>query len=134
MLDTDFFVTRLGDITDCNELIGTSLISKAQKAGRKLDYYAKSALVLHNKGNGVGHQLVELLHGHGHSEKTNNVASFQSSLRNASRDSSEHVPTMARLRLLDLKYYEHVHGYTVERYCHGSMGKEAAQLPDASKP
>ena len=129
VLDTDFFVTRLGDISDCNELIGMSLISKAQKAGRKLDYYAKTALVLHNKENRVGHQLVHLLHGHGHSEKTHNVESFQSSLRNASRDSAEHVPTMARLRLLDLRYYEHVHGFTVGKYCQGSMGSEAAQLP-----
>ncbi|CAE7341694.1 unnamed protein product [Symbiodinium sp. CCMP2456] len=127
VLDTDFFVTRLGDISDCNELIGVSLVSKAQKAGRKLDYYAKTAVVLHNKENGVGHQLVHLLHGHGHSEKTHNVESFQSSLRNASRDSAEHVPTMARLRLLDLKYYEHVHGFTVGKYCQGSMGSEAAQ-------
>eukprot|EP00439_Symbiodinium_sp_Y106_P072724 s2562_g13.t1 len=120
VLDTDFFVMHLGGVSDCNELIGLSLMAKAQKAGQHLDYYAKSALVLHNQENGVGHHFVQLLKGHGNRETTTNVATFKAMLQNASQASAQHLPTMARLRLLDLKHYEHVHGYTVEAYCRGN--------------
>ena len=119
VLDMDFFVTRLGDPSDCSELIGASLLSKMRKEARKLDYYAKSTLVLHNEENGVGHHFVKLLKRDGDN--------FKARLLNATVEHAEHLPSMGRLRLLDLKHFEHVHGYTVEKYCTGNLhAKEAA--------
>ena len=120
VLDTDFFVTRLGDPADCSELIGASLLSKMRKEAQKLDYYAKSSVVLHNEKNGVGHHFVKLLKGQGED--------FKARLLNATAEHAEHLPSMGRLRLLDLKHFEHVHGYSVEKYCDGNLhSKEAAE-------
>ncbi|CAE7517962.1 unnamed protein product, partial [Symbiodinium natans] len=120
VMDVDFFVGKFGHVSDCNELIGLSLVSKMHKETQKLDYFAKSSLVLHDEENGVGHQFVKLLKGGDES-----VATFKARLHNATQKSAEHLPTMSRLRLIDLKHYEHVHGFTVEKYCNGTFTEAA---------
>ena len=131
VLDVDFFVARLGDVSECNELIGLSLMAKVRKEAQKLDFYAKSTLVLHTAGLGssesaagqVGHHFVKLLKGTGDAADD----TFRALLRNATRASADHLPTMSRLRLLDLKHFEHVHGFTVEKYCQVNTDSKAAQ-------
>lgn len=130
VMDVDFFVGKFGHVTDCNELIGVSLASKMHKETQKLDYFAKTSLVLHDEENGVGHHFVKLLKGE--TSDSTNVAAFRALLHNATQKSAEHLPTMSRLRLIDLKHYEHVHGFTVEKYCNGTFTAAADWVKEST--
>ena len=58
VLDIDFFVGSFGDNTsECNALMLASTSVHVNKQLSKLDYYAKSALVLHDEHNNLAHHF-----------------------------------------------------------------------------
>ncbi|CAE7513243.1 unnamed protein product [Symbiodinium pilosum] len=101
VMDVDFFVGKFGHATDCNELIGMSLVSKMHKETQKLDYFAKSSLVLHDEENGVGDHFVKLLKGE--TDENTNVASFKALLHNATQKSAESLSCSRRIQGLGLR-------------------------------
>ncbi|CAE7219466.1 unnamed protein product [Symbiodinium natans] len=56
-LDLDFFTDHFGSSADCAEMISGPRLVQLNKFARKLEYLAKTILVLHDAHNQLGHHL-----------------------------------------------------------------------------
>ena len=114
VLDVDFFVGRLADESpECNALVADSKLLQIQKHLSALDFYAKSALVLHDEENELGHHFAARLHGH----QRQKAPELEPLLMQAVLDHGKSKPRMARLLYLDRLYYDKLHGFTKAQYC-----------------
>eukprot|EP00439_Symbiodinium_sp_Y106_P066468 s2643_g10.t2 len=125
VLDIDFFVGSFGDNTsECNALMLASTSVHVNKQLSKLDYYAKSALVLHDEHNNLVHHFARQLHPA--TRPTMAAVSIETLIHNASMFHAENRARMARLRYLDRTYYEKAHGQSMDKYC--DMNEELASV------
>ena len=114
VLDLDFFVGRLADESpECNALVADSQLLQMQKHLSTLDFYAKSALVLHDEENRLGHHFAKRLHRHQREE----ARAVEPLLMQAALKHGSNKPRMARLFYLDRLYYDKIHGFSKDQYC-----------------
>lgn len=114
VLDLDFFVGRLADESpECSALVAESQLLQMHKHLSVLDFYAKSALVLHDEKNNLGHHFAKRLHRHQREE----AVPLEPLLMQAALQHGSSKPRMARLFYLDRLYYDKIHGFTKEQYC-----------------
>eukprot|EP00438_Fugacium_kawagutii_P026336 Skav235393 [mRNA] locus=scaffold487:19433:29663:- [translate_table: standard] len=135
VLDLDFFVGRLADASpECNALVADSQLLQMQKHLSVLDFYAKSALVLHDDKNKLGHHFAKRLHDrHRHRKSSLKKAKeleaqvgvdpepVEPLLMKAVLDHGSHRPKMARLLYLDRLYYNKIHGFSKDQYCESNF-------------
>ncbi|CAE7659253.1 unnamed protein product [Symbiodinium necroappetens] len=126
VLDIDFFVGSFGDNTsECNALMLASTSVHVNKQLSKFDYYAKSALVLHDEHNNLAHHFAQQLHPA--TRSTIAAVSMETLIHNASMFHAENRARMARLRYLDRTYYEKAHGQSMDKYCDMNAELASAQ-------
>ena len=114
VLDLDFFVGQLADESpECNSLVADSQLLQMKKHLSVLDFYAKSALVLHDEQNKLGHHFAQRLHRHQREE----TLEVEPLLLQATLKHGSSKPRMTRLFYLDRLYYDKVHGFTKDQYC-----------------
>lgn len=124
VLDLDFFVGRLADKSpECNALVAETQLLQMQKHLSVLDFYAKSALVLHDEKNKLGHHFAKRLHKH-QREETREVEPL---LMKAALQHGSSKPRMARLFYLDRLYYDKIHGFTKNQYCDSNFQLQKEQ-------
>ncbi|CAE7416916.1 unnamed protein product [Symbiodinium natans] len=116
VLDIDYFVGTFGEnVSECSELMLAQQSAHLNKHLATLDYYAKSALVLHDEHNNLAHHFAKQLHPDTRSPVA--TASVETMIHNASLTHADNRAKMTRLLYLDRKYYEKVHGHSKEEYC-----------------
>lgn len=124
VLDLDFFVGRLANESpECNALVAETQLLQMQKHLSVLDFYAKSALVLHDEKNKLGHHFAKRLHKH-QREETREVEPL---LMKAALQHGSSKPRMARLFYLDRLYYDKIHGFTKNQYCDSNFQLQKEQ-------
>ena len=113
VLDVDFFVGKLVMTPDCSHLMDTSLLSHMTRETHKLEYYAKSALVLHSSENKLGHYFVQHLRG----EVMPGDSQLERALLDAAHSSAQQGHVLSQLRYIEDKHFQHVYGMASARYC-----------------
>ncbi|CAK9019827.1 Uncharacterized protein SCF082_LOCUS14676 [Durusdinium trenchii] len=118
VLDLDFFVGQFEDESpECSALVSSSKLLQMEKHLSSLDFYAKSALVLHDNENNLGHHFSKKLQKNlGHSE-----VQLEPLLMEAVLNHGSSKPRMARLLYLERLYYDKVHGFTKQQYCESNF-------------
>jgi hypothetical protein len=113
VLDLEYFVDKFVAATgsSCDDLVTTSFLDRQREETRKLEYYAKSALALHDETNQLGHHLAANLRGEGAKDLHFHDAMLQAA-KNVSRRSA-----VARLHYVEAKHFEEIHGFSRSSYC-----------------
>eukprot|EP00927_Polykrikos_kofoidii_P035455 TRINITY_DN2_c0_g1_i2.p1 TRINITY_DN2_c0_g1~~TRINITY_DN2_c0_g1_i2.p1 ORF type:complete len:979 (-),score=117.83 TRINITY_DN2_c0_g1_i2:56-2992(-) len=113
VLDLEYFVGKFVAATgsSCNDLVTTSFLHRQREETRKLEYYAKSALALHDETNQLGHHLAANLRGESAGDSHFHDAMLQAA-KNVSRRSA-----IVRLHYVEAKHFEEMHGFSRSSYC-----------------